>query len=155
MNYSATSYRASCFTHYCLTTRNASLSLTQCPQALGLDSSYPTGDIFLGSLLCGVIYPQIFLLYIDCCVLVSAHSKTTIAFHRAKTQILHFQMTRSAAMTYLAGRKPFVYFDQMFSSMSIKFFYNLSGLSSRIQVTENSRPKFLENIFPTRKDKKS
>lgn len=118
MNYSATSYRASCFIHHCLVTRNASLSLTQCPQALGLDSPYPTGDVFLGSCLCGAIYPQTFLLYIDCCVLVTAHSKTATAFHRAKTQILHFQMTRSAAMTYLAGREPFVHFDQMFSSVS-------------------------------------
>ena len=39
VNYSATSYRASCFNHRCLAIRNVLPSLTQCPQALGWASS--------------------------------------------------------------------------------------------------------------------
>lgn len=38
-----------------------------------------------------------------------------------------------------------VYHNLVFTSMPIEFFHNLSRLSSRIQVTENSRPKFLNS----------
>lgn len=79
VNYSATSYQASCFNHYCQTTHKCWQVLHSVHKRISLDSSYPTVSIYLKNLGC-FQQSQSFIFYVDSRIVVSIYLQTTTTF---------------------------------------------------------------------------